>query len=54
MTKNTEDRLIIIPDVPVRSFWRDAVKEHPGGNIIFLGDYLDPYSSEEIADEGAI
>ena len=54
MTKNTDERLIIIPDVHGRSFWRDAVKKHPDGNFIFLGDYLDPYPSEEITDEEAV
>ena len=54
MTKNLDDRLIIIPDVHGRRFWRDAVKENPDGNFIFLGDYLDPYPSEEIKDEEAV
>lgn len=54
MTNNNDDRLIIIPDVHGRSFWRDAVKRHPDGNYIFLGDYLDPYPSEGIKDEDAV
>ena len=54
MTKIIDDRLIIIPDVHGRRFWRDAVKEHPDGNFIFLGDYLDPYPSEEIEDKEAV
>ena len=54
MTKNIDERLFIIPDVHGRSFWRDAVKRHPEGNFIFLGDYLDPYPSEEIEDKEAV
>lgn len=47
MQMNT-DRIIIIPDVHGRTFWREAVKGHENDTIIFLGDYLDPYSFEEI------
>ena len=54
MTKSIDERLFIIPDVHGRSFWRDAVKRHPEGNFIFLGDYLDPYPSEEIEDKEAV
>lgn len=39
---------IIIPDVHGRTFWREAVSGHENENIIFLGDYLDPYPSEGI------
>lgn len=39
---------IIIPDVHGRTFWREAVRGHENENIIFLGDYLDPYPSEGI------
>lgn len=45
---NTES-WIIIPDVHGRRFWRDAVNGHEEENIIFLGDYLDPYSREGIS-----
>ena len=34
-------KLIIIPDVHGRSFWRDAVVKYPHDEFIFLGDYLD-------------
>ena len=41
--------ITIIPDVHGRTFWRRAVQAAPpGGKIIFLGDYLDPYPWEEI------
>ena len=35
-------KLIIIPDIHGRPFWRRAVEEYPGEEFIFLGDYLDP------------
>ena len=38
---------LIIPDVHGRDFWKDAANRFPG-NIVFLGDYLDPYPLEEI------
>ena len=47
-------KLIIIPDVHGRSFWRDAVKRNPGAEFIFLGDYLDPYPDEGYTDEEVI
>ena len=46
-------RLIIIPDVHGRPFWRKAVKEHPGEEFIFLGDYLDPYPQDGVTEEEA-
>ena len=46
--------IIVIPDVHGRSFWRPAVERYPGADIIFLGDYLDPYPAEEITPEHAI
>jgi hypothetical protein len=41
-----EKKLLIVPDVHGRKFWKD-VKEYPDANIIFLGDYLDPYTGIE-------
>lgn len=43
-------QVIIIPDVHGRSFWKDAINKfpkdlYPNLQIIFLGDYLDPYES---------
>lgn len=38
--------MIIIPDVHGRNFWKSAVKDHEEEQIIFLGDYLDPYAWE--------
>lgn len=42
------EECIIIPDLHGRRFWRDAVKGHGNDPIVFLGDYLDPYSWEDI------
>lgn len=39
---------LIIPDVHGRDFWKDAANRFPG-NIVFLGDYLDPYPLEGIS-----
>ena len=42
-------RILIIPDVHGRDFWKEPVKQELKNNetsIIFLGDYTDPYSSE--------
>lgn len=39
--------MIIIPDVHGRSFWKNAIKEKKENEkVVFLGDYLDSYSSE--------
>ena len=39
---------IVIPDVHGRDFWRSAVRGREKEKIIFLGDYVDPYSWEGI------
>lgn len=46
-------KLIIIPDVHGRSFWRNAVDDNPEEEFIFLGDYLDPYRQDGVTVEGA-
>lgn len=43
-------QVIIIPDVHGRTFWKDAINQftqdlYPNLQIVFLGDYLDPYES---------
>ena len=48
-----QNRLIIIPDVHGRDFWREAVKVYPEDEFIFLGDYLDPYPDECFSIEQA-
>jgi hypothetical protein len=40
------EKIIIIPDIHGRTFWRKPVKKYKnveGVHIVFLGDYLDPY-----------
>ena len=42
-------RVLIIPDVHGRAFWKEPVKqvlEETDKRIIFLGDYLDPYKHD--------
>ena len=44
--------MIIIPDIHGRTFWKDAVKQaREDEQVIFLGDYMDPYPQEEISFE---
>jgi len=57
MMRNIE--VLIIPDVHGRKFWKDAVSKFPQDkfpnlSIVFLGDYLDPYTGyEDITKEDA-
>ena len=46
-------KVIIIPDVHGRTFWKDVVEKYSDSKydkvpIVFLGDYLDPYDQEDI------
>ena len=34
---------IAIGDVHGLTYWKEIVKKHPGHQVVFLGDYLDPY-----------
>ena len=43
--------ILIVPDVHGRSFWLPALDYT--GDVIFLGDYVDPYPQEGIDDEQA-
>ena len=47
------EKLIIVPDVHGRTFWKDIMgyKDTP---VVFLGDYLDPYPRENIGKRQAI
>ncbi len=47
-------KLLIVPDVHGRDFWKAPVKENLDKEIIFLGDYLDPYQSEGIYPRDAL
>lgn len=44
MKYNDKPIMLIIPDVHGRMFWRSAVQRFPDLPVIFLGDYLDPYT----------
>lgn len=46
--------MIIIPDIHGRTFWKDCIKGLENEEIIFLGDYLDPYPEENITRRDAI
>lgn len=39
-------KILIVPDVHGRDFWKEAVKDNSFDKIIFLGDYLDHYRKE--------
>ena len=44
---------LLVPDVHGREFWKEPVKtvlENSEAEIIFLGDYLDPYPDEFDSD----
>lgn len=43
-----KDKIIVIPDIHGREFWKEAVKGHENERIVFLGDYVDPYPYEGI------
>ena len=47
-------RILVVPDVHGRLFWKEPVKEFfdTVDRVVFLGDYLDPYEGEEgLADD---
>jgi len=46
--------MIIIPDVHGRQFWKEAIKDRENEEIVFLGDYIDPYAYEGIFPEDGI
>lgn len=46
------NKILLIPDVHGRTFWRKALDFK--GEVIFLGDYLDPYPHEQISMDDAI
>lgn len=43
-------KILIIPDVHGREFWKEPIKGEYD-HIIFLGDYLDPYPGEATPEE---
>lgn len=48
-----QNKIIIVPDVHCRDFYKPvlSIKDKP---IMFLGDYMDPYSYEGTCDENGI
>lgn len=46
--------MLIVPDVHGRSFWKEPIKNYPNDEVIFLGDYVDPYYNEGIDQDTAI
>ena len=47
-------KILVIPDVHGRTFWKEPVSRYSSSvdKSVFLGDYLDPYNSEEgLADD---
>lgn len=42
-------RILVVPDVHGRTFWKEPVMRHLDDVdiVVFLGDYLDPYSDED-------
>ena len=45
--KDNKPILLIIPDIHGRLFWISATRKYPDLPVIFLGDYLDPYTHYE-------
>ena len=47
-------RILVVPDVHGRIFWKEPVKKYfdTVDRVVFLGDYLDPYEDEDgLADD---
>ena len=47
-----EPKIIVLPDIHGRKFWMDVMDNNC--DIVFLGDYLDPYQHEGITKVDAI
>ena len=47
------NNILIIPDIHGRTFWKECIKCECD-EIIFLGDYLDPYNYEGISKQDAL
>ena len=47
-------KILIIPDVHGRTFWKSAMKSGDYEKIVFLGDYTDPYEMEGITNRDAL
>lgn len=53
---NIMSKYLILPDIHGRNFWEEACINHENDydKIIFLGDYVSPYPTENISNEQAI
>jgi len=54
MHKEMAKRILVVPDIHGRTFWKGPVAEsiESVDRVVFLGDYLDPYKGEEgVADD---
>ena len=47
-------KLLIVPDVHGRDFWFGPVMSNLDKEIVFLGDYVDPYKEDGVTRERAI
>ena len=47
-------KILIIPDVHGRTFWKPALETGDYEKIVFLGDYTDPYEMEGITNRDAL
>ncbi len=54
MFKIMEKKILIIPDVHGRTFWKSALESGDYEKIVFLGDYTDPYEMEGITNRDAL
>ena len=52
--ENKDIKILIVPDVHGRDFWAGPVMDNLDKDIVFLGDYLDPYPCEGITPQRAI
>lgn len=51
-----DNKILVIPDVHGRQFWKDAIEKHFDNvdKAIFLGDMVDPYKDEGITRKESI
>ena len=47
-------KILVIPDVHGRTFWREAVKRDDVERVVFLGDYHDPYRFDGIKTSDSV
>ena len=50
--RSRHSKILIIPDIHGRTFWKESYKDISDYEyVIFLGDYVDSYPSENISEE---